>query len=124
MSQKKYDHSRRDHWVANPRFVEFHAYLLKCNVVVRIQFAVEEVRAENDFPCHAVFLSERAGGIRSGEVAFLQDLGMLVAPTLGFLIPLFRTLLVVALAPCAEVYSRVDGLYAYVVNALMMPPFV
>ena len=80
---------------------------------------MEEVRAENDLPCHAAFLSERAGGIRSGEVVVLQDLGMLEAPTLGFLIPLSRAPLVVALAPYAEVSTRVDDVYAYVVNVLL-----
>ena len=85
---------------------------------------MEEVRAENDFSCHAVFRTELAGGITSGEVGFLKDLGMRSAPTLGFLTPLFRTRLVVALAAGAEVYSRVDGLYTYVVNVIMMPPHV
>ena len=119
MSQKKYDRSRRDHWVVNPKFVEFHAYLLKCNVVVRIQFAVEEVRAENDLPCHAVFISERAVAIRSGEVGVLQGPGMLEAPTLGFLTARSRAPLVLALAPYAEVSTRVDFYHAYVVNVLV-----
>ena len=49
---------------------------------------------------------------------------MLVAPTLGFLTPLFRTRLVVALATDADSSYRVDKLYAYVVNVIMIPPLV
>ena len=83
MCDNKNNNSMRIHWAANPRFVEFYANLVKCDVVARIQMLVEVVCAENRSPLKAVIFTEILAACGSGEVGIFAFPSMLPAPTPG-----------------------------------------